>query len=268
MTARAVLLPDPGLNDDIRQWVLSAAIVLAAHGGILATYFLIPDDVTQGAPQAPAIIIDMAPEPVAPASQLDLAPGPEMVEAQPTHTEPPPPEPEVLEPLPRVDAPAEVTLPIQEPKPKPIEEKPPEKPELAKPEAPKIEMQAPAPQTTAAPRSDRQDAPTPRAPSVGSIEQRAALMSWRDMVVARLQQSKRYPAAAEAKREQGTTTLSFSVDRNGKVLSSSIARSSGHPALDQEVLALVQRAQPLPAFPAAMTQSTIQLTVPIRFSLR
>jgi protein TonB len=93
-------------------------------------------------------------------------------------------------------------------------------------------------------------------------------MSWRDRVVARLQQAKRYPSAAEANRDQGTATLSFSVDRNGRVLSRSIARSSGHASLDQEVLALVQRAQPLPAFPPAMTQQVIHLTVPIRFSLR
>ena len=35
---------------------------------------------------------------------------------------------------------------------------------------------------------------------------------------ARLQQNKRYPAGAEARREQGVATLSFSVDRNGRVL--------------------------------------------------
>ena len=39
----------------------------------------------------------------------------------------------------------------------------------------------------------------------------------------------------------------------------------GVPALDEEVLAMVQRAQPLPAFPPAMTQQSINLVVPIRF---
>ena len=94
------------------------------------------------------------------------------------------------------------------------------------------------------------------------------MASWRDLVVARLQQAKRYPSSAEQRHEQGVVTLSFSVDRNGRVLSRSIARSSGSSSLDQEVLAMIQRAQPLPAFPPAMTQSVIHLTVPIRFSLR
>jgi protein TonB len=52
------------------------------------------------------------------------------------------------------------------------------------------------------------------------------------------------------------------------VVSQRIVKSSGHADLDQEVLALVRRAQPLPPFPPAMTQSVIHLSVPIRFSLR
>ena len=42
----------------------------------------------------------------------------------------------------------------------------------------------------------------------------------------------------------------------------------GVAALDEEVLAMVQRAQPLPAFPSAMMQQSVNLVVPIRFSLR
>jgi protein TonB len=63
-------------------------------------------------------------------------------------------------------------------------------------------------------------------------------------------------------------TLSFTVNRQGRVLGQRVVRSSGHSSLDREVLAMIQRAQPLPAFPAAMTQSQVRLSVPIRFSLR
>ena len=267
MTARFVLPPDSEFSKDLRRWALSAAIVVAAHGGLAAGYILMPPETSQGAPQAPSVIMDMAPTPVAPASQVDLAPGPDMVEAQPPPDQPPPPEPEVLDPLPKIEAPAVVTLPIQEPKPKPPDEQPVEKPET-KPDAPKIEQQTPAPRTTAAPRSDTQTAPVPRAPSVGSVQEQAALANWRDLVVARLQQAKRYPSTAEANREQGTVTLSFSVDRNGRVLARNVARGSGYSALDQEVMALILRAQPLPPFPPIMQQQVINLTVPIRFSLR
>ena len=83
-----------------------------------------------------------------------------------------------------------------------------------------------------------------------------------------LQRVKRYPASAQAHKEEGIVLLSFSIDRNGHVLAHSIARSSGHAALDNEVLDMIMRAQPLPPFPESMTQTQIDLTVPIRFSLR
>ena len=81
------------------------------------------------------------------------------------------------------------------------------------------------------------------------------MASWRDQVVAQLQRAKRYPSGAESRREQGVVTLSFSLSRNGAVLSRSIARSSGNSELDQEVLAMVMRAQPFPPFPAGMPQA-------------
>jgi len=62
--------------------------------------------------------------------------------------------------------------------------------------------------------------------------------------------------------------LNFSIDRTGRVLAHSIARSSGYADLDNEVMAMITRAEPLPPFPASMPQPRLDLTVPIRFSLR
>ena len=86
--------------------------------------------------------------------------------------------------------------------------------------------------------------------------------------MARLAQNKRYPASARARGEQGVVMLSFTVDRSGHVVARSIAKSSGFTALDEEVLAMVKRAEPLPAFPPAMVQAEIHETVPIRFGLQ
>jgi protein TonB len=51
------------------------------------------------------------------------------------------------------------------------------------------------------------------------------------------------------------------------LLSAEIARSSGRAALDREALALIDRAQPLPAMPAAMEGDTLDAIVPINFAL-
>ena len=61
--------------------------------------------------------------------------------------------------------------------------------------------------------------------------------------------------------------LHFVMDENGKVLTADIAKSSGRPVLDSEALALIQRAQPLPALPADYPTRTLDAIVPIEFSL-
>ena len=139
----------------------------------------------------------------------------------------------------KVDAPkppettTDVTLP---------EEKPPEK----------VEPTNPSPRNTA-----RVEATAPRIDP-----------SWTTLLFKQLQRYKSYPSGARARNEQGVVTLSFTVDRDGHVLSRQIVTGSGHPDLDAEVLTMIERAQPLPAFPASMTQAQQDFTVPIRFSLR
>jgi protein TonB len=268
MTARAVVLPVHDGGKDWARWSAAAAIVTTGHAVVVAGYLmLVSTEPPAGAAYAPAVIIDLAPVPVAPPSRADLAPGPEMLEAQPLPEPTKPVETKVVEPAPKLEAPAEVVLPTPEPKADAKPEKPAAQALQGRP-VERVDRTSPAPQTTAAPRSDRRDARVARAPSPGSTEASAALASWRDLLVARLQRAKRYPASAEARNAQGTATLSFSVDRNGRVLSQAIAKSSGHSDLDQEVLAMIQRAQPLPPFPPGMTQSVVHLSMPIRFSLR
>ncbi|MEF8982014.1 energy transducer TonB family protein [Thiohalorhabdus sp.] len=47
-----------------------------------------------------------------------------------------------------------------------------------------------------------------------------------------------------------------------------IQESSGHRALDEEVLSMIEQAQPLPAMPESMERDTLAVVVPVRFSLR
>ena len=73
---------------------------------------------------------------------------------------------------------------------------------------------------------------------------------------------------AQARGDEGVVQLSFTVDRTGHVHNRDIVRSSGHRELDNEVISMIERAQPLPPFPATMPQAKLELTVPIRFSLQ
>ena len=89
MTAPALILQGPDAREEFRRWSLAAAIVCAAHVGLMAGYMLMPAAEPEGAMESPAVLIDFAPVPAAPASPDDIAPGPDMLEAQPT---PMPPE--------------------------------------------------------------------------------------------------------------------------------------------------------------------------------
>ncbi len=279
MATHALALLEPDERGETARWTLAALIVLAAHFGLAATYWLWPPPPAESAAMAPAVILELAPLPVSPTSPADLAPGPEMVESEQSSEPAPVTPPEMTEPIPKIEGPAEVTLPMPEPKPpekpveqkvvepKPPEPKPIEKPREKPPETKQVERRPPAPRTTAAPRSETRTAPVARAASPGSTQSNAAIASWRDRVVAHLQRNKRYPRGSESRREQGVVTLSFSLDRRGHVLSRSIVRSSGYSELDSEVMSMIARAQPLPPFPLEMPQSSIQLVVPIRFSV-
>ena len=57
----------------------------------------------------------------------------------------------------------------------------------------------------------------------------------------------------------------FRIDAQGHVLGVALARSSGFPELDAEVLAMVRRASPVPAPPPG---APLDLTVPVQFRVR
>jgi protein TonB len=248
MTTRALPIFDGQSNGEITRWGLAGAIVVAAHVGLTASYLLLHPAVPEGSPQAPVVIIDLAPLPVAPQSDLDIAVGPQMQESL-TPPEPVQKEPEKIEPPPPVENPV-----VAEPEAKPkIEPKPENKPR--------------APRTTAAPRSPVNTGTVAAAPAPGSTSN-AFAPSWINMLFSHLLRYRQYPSSAQAARQEGIVVLSFTMDRHGRVLSRHIARSSGVAALDAEALAMIERAQPLPEFPPNMPEAVRSFTAPIKFSLR
>jgi protein TonB len=81
-----------------------------------------------------------------------------------------------------------------------------------------------------------------------------------------LDRAKVYPHDAQRRHQEGTVMLRFSLDRQGRVPSYRIERSSGYALLDRAVAELVERAQPLPPPPEDVAGR--ELVVPVRFQLR
>jgi protein TonB len=239
---------------ELPRWAFSACLVVMAHGGVAAAYVhwrTIDDDTNPTA----ALVVNLAPMPMSPTdTPLAVPPGPEQVQAEAS--------------------------------PKPVE-KVEEKPDLAPAENPEVAMaalppeaqpeevkaadnQIPAPMTTAPQAPKVEEAVVAAAPEQGqiNISNANAIPTWKRQVVGLLERHKRYPEAAQARNQHGIVELAFSLDRQGRVTTSRIAKSSGSSALDDATLDLVRRAQPFPPPPPELPGERVDLTVPIRFNLK
>jgi periplasmic protein TonB len=246
MTTRAIAVLSFDEPRDVARWLAAAAIVLALHASTLGSYLLFRIVHSEGSPAAPIMIVNLSPVPVAPSSEQDIAPGPQMQESLTQ----PEPEKVVKEEPPPKENPVVAEL-LQVPKP---EVKP--------------EIKPPAPRTTAAPRNVRHTAQAPAAPAPGSEATNVLPPSWISLLFSHLMRYRQYPSSAQSARQEGVVMVNFTMDRNGRVLSRHLVRSSGVSALDAEALAMIDRAQPLPSFPSHMTAATRSFTAPIKFSLR
>jgi len=195
--------------------------------GAIAASLLLGAPPEEESSQGAAIVIELAEMPVAPS------------DVTPTEPETPKEQPEekIEE---KIEAPSDVAM-LPEPKPEP-------------PKA--VEEDTPPPAPTTAPIEGRQDT------SGANL-----LPKWQKEISTILERNKRYPSEARANRQQGVAKIAFNMDRQGRVLSTRLVASSGSSALDQEALALAQRAQ-LPPPPVVFAGGEITVTVPIRFNLR
>lgn len=113
-------------------------------------------------------------------------------------------------------------------------------------------------------RRSTQSAPSSAASGIG--RGRSDLdTNYRGLVAAHLARHKQYPAEARARNEQGSATLTFTLDGSGRVTSARLVRGSGSASLDQEVQAMARRASPFPAPPNGRPAS---FTVPVSFGIR
>jgi protein TonB len=187
---------------------------------------------------APVVMLELAEAVAAPAAPpTDLAPGP----PEPEVEERPPPKEEAKRPE------AEALLPEPEPpKPEPpIEMKPPTA-------APSVEM----PPSDAAPPTPGTDVKT----------RRLSIIRWQSALAAHLERHK--PSSARARGEQGTVRIAFTIDRDGRLVTSQIVQSSGSAMLDRETLDMLARAQPMPKPPGEVGERDLSFVVPVRFNIK
>jgi protein TonB len=91
--------------------------------------------------------------------------------------------------------------------------------------------------------------------------------SYTARVRAHIESFKVYPPQARRRHQTGVVGLSFTIDRQGRVLSAQITTSSGNPVLDQAALDMLSAAQPLPKPPSDLAGENLRMTSSAEFGL-
>ncbi|GGF47706.1 hypothetical protein GCM10011611_62630 [Aliidongia dinghuensis] len=109
------------------------------------------------------------------------------------------------------------------------------------------------------------DVAAPPAALSGSPITSNAAVDFQRVLQAHIERYHEYPDAARAERLQGAVQVIFTLSRGGDVIGVWIRTSSGHEILDQEAMAMVRRAQPLPPIPRDLPDR-FTVVLPVEFS--
>ncbi len=132
-----------------------------------------------------------------------------------------------------------------------------------KPAQAETTRQAPRPTAAATP---AQTAPQAREKGLND-EAKAAVQAWQRSVALKINAAKTYPASARKARHEGEVVVTFTMDRNGTVLSQYVRKSSGHADLDSAALSVLETLGQLPPPPEGISGREVKLAVPFKYSM-
>ncbi|NNV18933.1 energy transducer TonB [Ochrobactrum pseudogrignonense] len=268
---------------ELALWAGASLLVLSLHVGAAMWLLREPDMIAADDTPPAAIMIELAETPEATETEEnEISPDEVMsdasaaaekveepvdepvLEQEVVQDEPEPVEEEPREEIVQLDK-VEVPLPVAKPKP-PEPKKEIVKKDESKKKPVKQREQASAKQAVKAQAQVTQSSRNAaRQSASGLFASSMTPARWQSRLMAHLERRKKYPSGAKSRREEGTVYVRFRIDDSGKVLSATLARSSGWPELDNEVLSLVQRASPVPAPPPDVNKT---ITAPVKFNRR
>jgi periplasmic protein TonB len=246
-------------------WVLAAMGAILIHGfAALALGYLRPEEVSDDL-GAPAVVVDVElqaphhdPADLPPGRDSDTSMASPKVAEQKTVVE----ETDLPKATPtKTDDPDWMVSPNDRKRPY---DDTPEKPAVqTAPSNASIAAEAmamPNPQTA-------QEAPRSTAPDLGTGESlRRERTTWQKELAVHLEKYKRYPGNRPPRSVE--IVVRFVLDRTGHVVSAEVAKSSGDAAFDDAALAMMKRADPLPAPPPLVAREGLTFSMPVIFRVK
>jgi protein TonB len=114
-----------------------------------------------------------------------------------------------------------------------------------------------------------QTEPVAAAPEEGNAKAaQRKVEAWQRKLFVHIAKFKTYPQTARRAHATGESLLGFSLARDGSVSNITLVRSSGSALLDGAAADVLRRASPMPPLPPELRGAKLDLTLPMRFSLR
>ena len=240
------------------RWSTSFTLVIGLYiGAVLIVLNWRAHHTAPPAPPMAAMMIELAPAPVAPMTPPSaLPPAPRQQKMPPPPQPRPEPEP-IIEPPPELPVVKKAEAQLA-PKPEPLEEElQPVKEEIAQEETAPPDFKAPPDALAAAPMDSALSTLPSQAPA-----------TWQSALLGHLEKHKRYPRQARRRGQEAVVYIRVTINRDGTVVSYKLTQPCPYATLNRETLALINRAQPLPAPPSEITGETVEFIVPVAFSLK
>jgi protein TonB len=210
---------------NLPRHLVGLTCALALHSGSMMLLFWQWSAWPMQSPPPPPIIIDLPPLPPTPSAPPQPVAQPHVASAKRP------------EPVPRLEPPEPIVIPVQT------------IPTVAVP------LDLPAPSEIHLDDETSAASPAPSPTREGEV-------TFEGLLLARIEQFRRYPPDAARQGKQGVVHLRFRMDRRGRVLTAEVAESSGVPALDAEAIRTLRRAEPLPEIPADRP-AMLDVSVPV-----
>ena len=93
-----------------------------------------------------------------------------------------------------------------------------------------------------------------------------AITAWQRAMVERLEVAKHRHGPMS--HLSGTVVVAFRLDRGGRLVAKTVAKTSGNPTVDAIGLSLLAEAAPFPQPPAGLGEAALSFTVPVRINPR
>jgi protein TonB len=247
---------------DLRRWAISGAVVATAYGGIAAAMVTWHEPIASSGEPGSAIVIEFAPLLASPGrEQSELPPGPEMEMSDASPSKESPEDGEKEETKTKVEVKFEQKV-EEKVEIRPVEQTP----EVPPAPNPEVAVLPPPPREVEQEAAKRQElrppSPVTSAPKPSNS---SALVTWQKQMSAVIEHHLRFPTAADRGGAKGDVKVAFGLDRQGRLIDSRIARSSGNAQFDEEALAVLRRVQSFPAPPADLSGDRVDVTLPVRF---